>query len=116
MSRSSWVSLLDIEPDLADVLGDEQRAEAPRFSLPVAEVDKGGDVAGLLEESGAFGAIVLEGMLVQALQISENPTLRLIGPCSFVPPRRIPPRSMPVMARGCSCRSRPGLCCSASNC
>jgi CRP/FNR family cyclic AMP-dependent transcriptional regulator len=96
MSRSSSVSLLEVEPDLAEVLSDEQRAEARRFWLPVAAVDKGGDVAGLLEESGAFGAIVLEGMLVQALQISEDPTLRLIGPGSFVPPAH-PPQSMPVV-------------------
>ncbi len=79
------ISLLETEPDLADVLSDEQRTEAQQFLLPVADVDKGGDVAGALEESGAFGAIVLEGMLVQSLQISEDPTLRLIAPGSFVP-------------------------------
>jgi CRP/FNR family cyclic AMP-dependent transcriptional regulator len=64
--------------------------------LPVTGVDKGGDVAGLLERSDAFGAIVLEGMLVQTMQIGEDPTLRLIGPGSFVPPPQ-PPRSMPVV-------------------
>jgi len=96
MSRSSSVSLLEIEPDLASVLSDEQRAEARRFLLPVAAVDKGGDVAGLLEESSAFGAIVLEGMLVQVLQIGEDPTLRLIGPGSFMPLADAPP-AMPVV-------------------
>ena len=95
VSRSSSVSLLDIEPDLADVLSDEKRIEARQFWLPVAAEDKGGDVAGLLEQSAAIGAIVLEGMLIQALQISEDPTLRLIGPGSLVPPAH-PPRSMPV--------------------
>ena len=97
MSRPSSVSLLGVEPDLAEVLSDEQRAEAERFWLPVAAVDKGGDVVGLLEQSGAFGAIVLDGMLIEALQISENPTLRLIGPGSFVPPAHTS-RSMPVIA------------------
>ena len=97
VSGSSSVSLLEIEPDLADVLSDEQRIEARRFLLPVAVVDKGGDVAGLLEAPGAFGAIVLEGMLVQALQIGEDPTLRLIGPGSFIPEPQ-PPRSMPVVS------------------
>ena len=97
MSPSSSVSLLDIEPDLAEVLSDEQRAEAQRFRLPTAAVDKGGDVAGLLEESAAFGAMVLEGMLVQALQISEDPTLRLLGPGSLVPLAH-PPQSMPVLS------------------
>jgi CRP/FNR family transcriptional regulator, cyclic AMP receptor protein len=96
MSRSSSVSLLEIEPDLAGVLSDEERIEARRFLLPIAAVHKGGDVAGLLEGSGAFGAIVLEGMLVQALQIGEDPTLRLIVPGSFVPPAH-PARSMPVL-------------------
>jgi CRP/FNR family transcriptional regulator, cyclic AMP receptor protein len=97
VSRSKLVSLLEIEPDLAGVLSDEQRAEVRRFWLPVADVDKGGDVAGLLEESGAFGAIVLEGMLVQDLQISKDPTLRLIGPGSFAPPPGGGFRSMPVL-------------------
>ena len=90
------VSLLEFDPDLAEVLSDEQRGEARRFVLPVAAVDKGGDVAGLLEQSSAFGASVLEGMLIQALKIGEDPTLRLIGPGSFAPPLR-PPRSMPVL-------------------
>jgi CRP/FNR family transcriptional regulator, cyclic AMP receptor protein len=83
------------EPDLAEVLSDEQRADAEGFCLPVAPVDKGADVGGLLEESDAFGAIVLEGMLIRALQIAEDPTLRLIGPGSFVPQH--PPRPMPVV-------------------
>ena len=96
MNRSSSISLLEVEPDLAGALGDEQRAEARRFLLPVAAVDKGGDVAGLLERSGAFGAIVLEGMLIEVLQIGEDPTLRLIGPGSFVPPSDAAP-SMPVL-------------------
>jgi CRP/FNR family transcriptional regulator, cyclic AMP receptor protein len=96
VSRSSSVSLLEVEPDLAEVLSDQERAEAERFWLPVAAVDEGGDVAGLLDESRAFGAIVLEGMLVQALQIGNDPTLRLIGPGSFVPPAH-PPLSMPVV-------------------
>ena len=96
MSRSSSVSLLEIEPDLAGVLSDEQRAEARRFLLPVAVMDKGEDVAGLLEQSGAFGAIVLEGMLIQTLQIGQDPTLRLIGPGSLVPLPQTP-RSMPVV-------------------
>ncbi|HYB26384.1 MAG TPA: hypothetical protein VEF89_07215 [Solirubrobacteraceae bacterium] len=96
MSRSLSVSLLDIQPDLADVLSEEQRIEARRFLLPVEDVDKGADVARLLEESGAFGAIVLDGMLIEALQIGEAPTLRLIGPGSFVPPADAAP-SMPVL-------------------
>jgi CRP/FNR family cyclic AMP-dependent transcriptional regulator len=96
MSRPSSVSVLEVGPNLAGVLSNEQRAEARRFRLPVAAADKGADAAGLLEQSGAFGAIVLDGMLIQALQISEDPTLTLIGPGSFVPPAR-PAPSMPVV-------------------
>lgn len=99
MSGGSSVSLLEVEPDLAAVLSDEQLIEAQQFLLPVAAVEKGGEVATLLEQSGAFGAILLDGMLVQALQIGEDPTLRLIGPGSFVPPPQ-PPRSMPVLGAG----------------
>jgi CRP/FNR family cyclic AMP-dependent transcriptional regulator len=96
MNGLSSISLLELEPDLAGVLSDEQRGEAERFLLPVAALDKGSDIGGVFEESGAFGAIVLEGMLIQALQIGENPTLGLIGPGSFVPPTNTS-RSMPVV-------------------
>ncbi|HYB25585.1 MAG TPA: hypothetical protein VEF89_03130 [Solirubrobacteraceae bacterium] len=96
MNGSSSVSLLDIQPDLADVLVEEQRIEAQRFLLPVVAVDKGDDVARLLEASRAFGAIVFDGMLIEALQISKDPTLRLIGPGAFVPPADAVP-SMPVL-------------------
>lgn len=96
-NQLSAVSLLEIEPDLAAVLSDEQQIEAERFLLPVAAIDKGADVVGLLDESGAFGAIVLEGMLIQTLQISEDPTLRLIGPGSFLPPAH-PRLSVPVVS------------------
>ena len=95
VSQSASVSLLEIEPDLADALNDEQRAEAQRFLLPVTAVNDGGDVAGLLEQSGVFGAIVLDGTLIQALQIGDDPTLRLIGPGSFVP-STLARSSMPV--------------------
>jgi len=90
VGRSSSVSLLEIEPDLAGLLSEEERTEAQRFLLPVAGVDKGGDVAELLEAKSGFGAIVLGGLLVQALQINEDSTLRLIGPGSFVPPVHLP--------------------------
>jgi hypothetical protein len=115
VNRSTSVSLLELEPDLAAALSDEQRAEAQRFLLPVAAVAKRGDVAGLLEQSGAFGAIVLEGMLIQALQISEDPTLRLIGPGAFVPPAH-PAPSMPVMGARLFVPVPPGSCCSATSC
>jgi hypothetical protein len=80
------VSLLEVEPDLAGVVSGEELAAARRFLLPVAAVDKGGDVARLLEERSVFGAIGLEGLLVPALQIGAVSTLRLIGPASVVPP------------------------------
>jgi CRP/FNR family transcriptional regulator, cyclic AMP receptor protein len=96
MSPSSSVSLLEIEPDLAEVLSDDERAEARRFRLPIAGVDKDGDVAEVLERSGAFGAIVLEGMLLQALQIGEDTTLGLVGPSSFVPTADAP-EVMPIV-------------------
>ena len=67
-------------------MSEEELAAARRLLLPVAAVDKGGDVARLLEERSVFGAIGLEALLVPALQIGAVSTLRLIGPASVVPP------------------------------
>jgi CRP-like cAMP-binding protein len=48
-------------------------------------VDKDGDLQALVEESHAFGALVLDGLLAQTAQIGAHETLQLIGPGELLP-------------------------------
>jgi CRP-like cAMP-binding protein len=79
-SRST-VYLLDVDPDIAEFLSSEERAEAHRVTLPVRELEKGPvDVSGLLEATDAFAGVLVSGMLVQRLRVGEQIGLRLLGP------------------------------------
>src|SRR5205807_3071079 len=73
--------LLEIEPDVGRFLTPEERDAAEQLLVPVRTVPKTTvDVRPLLEESGAFGAIVLDGMLLHRLQIGDQLALVLRGP------------------------------------
>jgi CRP-like cAMP-binding protein len=75
------VRLLDVEPDFARFLNDDERAEIRGLTLPVVRADKDEPEVTLSVASGrAFGALVLEGMLLQRLRLGEHETMRLIGP------------------------------------
>jgi CRP/FNR family transcriptional regulator, cyclic AMP receptor protein len=77
----SVARLLDVDPDLARFLSEEERAEAERVALPVLRVPKGAaNIALLLRRHGAFAAIVIEGMLVDRMQLGDQAALRLLGP------------------------------------
>lgn len=88
------VSVLDVDPDLAGSLSDEQRAVAVGFALPVATVDKDEDLGALTEASGAFGALILDGLLAQTVNLGEYTTLALIGPGALAP--LAPPVTLPL--------------------
>jgi hypothetical protein len=85
LSTTSRVSLLDVEPELGPLLTAEQRDHAQRFALAMMTVDVDTDVIGLLEDAEAFGAVVLDGMLVESVHVTERASLRLIGPGGVVP-------------------------------
>lgn len=79
------VRLLEIEPDIVRFLDDDERAEVRGVTLPVADVPKGEQriqVAHIDER--AFGALVLEGMLLQRLRVGEQEAVRLIGPGDII--------------------------------
>jgi CRP-like cAMP-binding protein len=82
---ASSVSLLEVAPELSSLLVGEQLDEAGRFALPVRTVTSGADVIGALEHTDAFGAIVLEGLLLHGTQIGKRPALRLLEPGDVVP-------------------------------
>lgn len=76
------VGLLDVDPDFGELLPVEERVLAGRLRLRVHRVPAGGqgaDVGKLLSETEAFGAIVLDGMLVQRLRVADQVGLRLLG-------------------------------------
>ncbi len=81
MGHPARVRLLEVEPDIGRFLTAAERTAALELELRIAVVDKGGiDVSALLDEAGAFGAIVLDGLLLQRQTISGHPALRLLGP------------------------------------
>jgi CRP/FNR family cyclic AMP-dependent transcriptional regulator len=85
---ASTIALLEVEPELRRLLSAEECAAAQRFLLPVATVHRDWDVHALLEDSNAFGALVLDGLLVQTVRIGRSQTLQLLGPGALVPMAR----------------------------
>ena len=85
MAAHSTVRLLAVEPDVGRFLTAQEWAEAEDLSLPVREVGRGAlDVGALLGEANAFAAFILQGMLLERLQVADQPTLRLLGPGDFL--------------------------------
>jgi hypothetical protein len=91
------VRLLDVEPDLARFLGEEERTEARSLSLPVVRVAKDEeDLGGALAGSHAFGALMIDGMLLQRIGLGEQEAMRLIGPGELV---ALAPPGAPTLLR-----------------
>ena len=82
------IGLLELDPDFATVLPAEERELASRISVPVHTV--GGhtdaDVHALLGRAGAFGAVVLDGWLMQRLRVRGHVGIRLLGAGDIVMP------------------------------
>jgi len=79
MASPSTVGLLEIEPDIGSFLTSEERAAVSEaVSVPVATVLKGDFT--LLGEPESFAAVVLDGMLLQRLQVGHRVASRLLGP------------------------------------
>jgi CRP-like cAMP-binding protein len=93
--------LFDAEPDLTRFLGAEESAQARELRLPVELVAKGEtDIRSLFESHGAFGAIILEGMLLQSLKLGSHSGLRLLGPGDVLSLTQAP-RSILVIESTC---------------
>lgn len=75
------IRLFEEEPELARFLGPEDAARAAQVRLPVHQLPKGQvDVHALLDHSRAFGAFLVEGMLLQPLRLGNHSGQRLLGP------------------------------------
>jgi CRP-like cAMP-binding protein len=81
MAPTPTIRLFDAEPDLIRFLSTEDFEQARETQLPVHSLAKGtADIRALFDQAGAFGAFVLEGMLLQSLKLGGHAGLRLLGP------------------------------------
>jgi CRP-like cAMP-binding protein len=85
MGPSARVRLLEADPDLGDLLTSEEFAEARQLAVPVVTVDRYERNPMHLNEHNAFGALVLDGMVLRQLRIADQTGLRLLGPGDIVP-------------------------------
>jgi CRP/FNR family transcriptional regulator, cyclic AMP receptor protein len=86
------VRLLDVEPDLGRFLTDDERAELRALAVPVVHVLKGSEISAPGVDRLAFGAIVLDGMLLQRFRFADHETMRPVGPgdlLAFEEPRTL---------------------------
>lgn len=75
------IRLLDVEPDLGRFLSYEDRAGAERLAVPVIALTRGPlDLERTLKKAGAFGALVLDGMVLQRMRLANQVTMKLLGP------------------------------------
>jgi CRP-like cAMP-binding protein len=101
MAQTPTIRLFDAEPDLIRFLGPEESEQARETQLPVHSLGKGdADIRSLFEDTGAFGAVVLEGMLLQTLRLGNHSGLRLLGPSDALSITQAP-RSILVIESTC---------------
>jgi CRP-like cAMP-binding protein len=94
------VQLLELEPDLGRFLTEEDVVALDGLAVPVIEVPAGEvDIGSLMAENRAFGAVLIDGMLVRRLVVGDAATLRLLGPGDVVSALRAP-SSMLIAGRG----------------
>jgi CRP-like cAMP-binding protein len=106
MAQPSRIRLLEVEPDIGRFLTPEERTAALELELRVVTASKGEfDVHATLDEAGAFGAIVLDGLLLQRQTISGHPALRLLGPGDMLSLTDAPRAAM-VGGYGCRAATR----------
>lgn len=77
------MDLVDVAPDLVSVIDDDQqRAQAGRLQLTVCAVV--GDAE--LGDTQAFAAVLIDGLLIERLQLGAHTSLRLRGPGELILP------------------------------
>jgi CRP/FNR family transcriptional regulator, cyclic AMP receptor protein len=91
MAPPATIRLFDLEPDLVRFLGPDDAEQAREVHLPAMTVPKGPfDTQRLFEQYGAFGAFVLDGMVLQSLRLGTHSGLRLLGPGDVLSLTEIP--------------------------
>jgi CRP/FNR family transcriptional regulator, cyclic AMP receptor protein len=81
------IPILDPRLELSSHLPGDERAELGAFSLPVVTLEPGAvNVNALLADRGAFGATVLDGIVMSAQRIGEQTGILLLGPGDLLVP------------------------------
>jgi hypothetical protein len=77
---------LDAEPDIARFLDPEDLAAARRLAVPLLSVAEDGveDLGPELEQSGAFGAIIIDGVVLRQLVVGDQLGMTLLGPGDLI--------------------------------
>jgi CRP/FNR family transcriptional regulator, cyclic AMP receptor protein len=88
--KSDIVHLLDLEPDLAARLREDDRAEAyDRLVLPVVELPEGAwSLSDADQQAHPFGLVVIDGLLLQEVELGGRRSDRLLGRGDIVLPHR----------------------------
>ena len=74
------IRLSEAGPNLLKFLSEEDRADAERLALPLIELPAGAvDLRAVFEPVGAFGGVVVDGALLESLQIGDHVGMRLLG-------------------------------------
>ncbi len=74
------IRLIEREPDLARYLQPEERALANRLVVPVRTLERGPfDLNDVLADARAFSAVILEGMMLQRMQVGSHLTMKMFG-------------------------------------
>jgi CRP/FNR family transcriptional regulator, cyclic AMP receptor protein len=105
MTPTPTIRLFDAEPDLIRFLNPEDSELARDTLLPVQSIPKGdANLRTLFDQNGAFGAIVLDGLVQQSLKLGRHEGLRLLGPGDLVSLTDAP-TSMLVLQANCRAQS-----------
>jgi CRP-like cAMP-binding protein len=104
MLSSARVRLLEVDPDLGALLMAEELAEARQLAVPVLTVERDEDLEHLFQPD-AFGALVLEGVVLRELQVADQRGMRLLGPGDILP---LTEPMRPMLVVDASFRTLPG--------
>jgi CRP/FNR family transcriptional regulator, cyclic AMP receptor protein len=81
------IPILDARLEFSRHLSAEERAELGSFSLPVVTVEPSAvDASAFLTDRGAFGATVLDGIVMSAQRIGGQTGIQLLGPGDLLVP------------------------------
>jgi CRP/FNR family transcriptional regulator, cyclic AMP receptor protein len=81
VTGTTRIPLLEVVPSLAGYLPPDGQDLARRLTVHVSLLPRGDvDPRQLLDDAGAFAAVVVDGLLMHRMAIGEQPALRLLGP------------------------------------
>lgn len=85
MPYPARVRLFEADPDLGDLLSPEDFAEARQLTVPILTFGQEDGDLDQLEQLGAFGALLLDGMVLRHVRVADQLGMHLLGPGDIVP-------------------------------